>query len=135
MRTKRAVATFFVVAMLAVSAGQAMAETSNYSTSGSIDLTNAPLQNKSVTPFKVTLAADAGGGEWDYGTRAVLGIPVKKEVWSNYNHPKYYHSSSCSIGTTESHSGTQRAGNTAYSSARGGTSDKTHAYWKVEYEK
>ncbi|MDQ0495496.1 lactococcin 972 family bacteriocin [Paenibacillus brasilensis] len=132
MKTKRALVALFAAAMLVVSASQAMAETNSNLTSGSVDLTNAPLQNESVTPFKVTTAVDAGGGQWDYGTSPVFGWGISKQVWSNYNHPKYYHSSSCSIGTTESHSGSQRGGNTAYSSATGERDAKTHAYWKVE---
>jgi hypothetical protein len=136
MAKKRILSTVFVVAMLAVSAGQAMAQSNGEVTSGSVDLTNTPLQNESVTPFRVTPAADTGGGQWDYGTRAIIkDWSVLKQVYSNYNHLKYTHYSSCTIGTTEGHSGPTRKGNTAYSDAIGDTGAETHAYWKVDWEK
>lgn len=125
---KKLISTMFAVAMLVASAGQAMAQSNGEVTSGSVDLTNAPatnvtLSNASVTPFSV----DAGGGTWDYGTRMVG--PWTKKVWSNYNHPTKTHSSSCSIGTASNDSGDTKKGTTSYSSATGSPRDATKAHW------
>ncbi|WP_084654451.1 lactococcin 972 family bacteriocin [Paenibacillus zanthoxyli] len=131
MIKKRILGAVIALAVVAIS-GQAMADSNQAATSGSVDLTNAPVLNASVTPFAVTPASvNTGGGTWDYGTSYVF--PLSKKVYSNYNHPKYIHSSSCSIGTTESHSGDQPVGLTAYSSAQGSIDDATHAYWSAQY--
>jgi lactococcin 972 family bacteriocin len=124
---KRLLSITFATALLAVTAGQAMAQTNGLQTSGSVDLTNSVFTNASVTPFDTS---DTGGGVWDYGT-SLSGL-TKKKVWSNYNHPKKTHSSSCSIGTTSSHSGPTMQGTTAYSSAVGGLTADTHAYWSAQ---
>jgi lactococcin 972 family bacteriocin len=117
--------------LLLAFSGQVMASSSAPVTSGSIDLTNTAPNNANVTPFSVSLAAtSAGGGSWDEGT-SLSGI--HKKVYSNYNHNDYVHSSSCTIGTQSSHSGDTKAGLTSYSSAIGGLSDETHAYWKVNW--
>lgn len=111
--------------------GQAMAETNQIATSGSVDLTNVSVLNASVTPFVVTPADNVGGGVWDYGTSYIF--PAGKQVWSNYNHPQYIHGSSCSIGTLMMRSADQNPGVTAYTSATGGVSEDTHAYWRAQY--
>lgn len=126
MTKKSILSTVFVVALLAVTAGQAMAKSNSEATSGSVDLTNAHVTNASVTPFSV----DTGGGVWDYGTSVTLSL--RKKVWSNYTHPTKTHHSSCSIGTSSNHSGNTKAGTTSYSSAIGGLDDETHAYWGAE---
>lgn len=89
-------------------------------TSGGVE-----ISNEQITPFK---SQNVGGGTWDYGTRIVGS---KKEVYSNYFHPSKSHKSSCSIGSNFSDSGWVSAKKTSYSSARGGYSAKTHAYWDV----
>lgn len=125
MVKKRILGTTMIVAMLALSSGQAIAS-SKVPTSGEIDLTNAPVTNSMLTPFS---SVNVGGGVWDYGTSAV-GLN-QKQVWSNYNHPTLVHSSSCSIGTLMSQSGKTAKGTTSYSSAVGSWGDTTHAYWNT----
>jgi len=118
-------------ALLTAISGHVMANNNEQVTSGSIDLTNTPPGNINVTPFSIAPnSTDAGGGVWDAGTNVGFG---GKEVYSNYNHTKYIHSSSCTIGTHESHSGDIAKGTTSYSSATGGLTEKTHAYWKVNW--
>ena len=120
-----------LAAFLTVSGGQALA--SEVVDGGSVDLTNVitestkQLSNDTVTPF----AVNVGGGQWDYGTSVVWGIPLKKKVYSNYNHPTLVHSASCSIGTTYSNSGQYQPGSMAPSSAVGATDDSTRANWNV----
>lgn len=128
MAKKRILSTIFAVAMLAASAGQAMAQSNSDVASGSIDLTNAsstkaPFSNAAITPF----SEDVGGGNWDYGTS--YESVMTKKVWSNYYHPKKIHSSSCSIGTHHSNSGDTSAGTTSYSSTTGSSADTAKANW------
>ncbi|MBB4826386.1 hypothetical protein HNO89_003645 [Sporosarcina luteola] len=132
---KRGLSTLVAATFLTVSGGQAFAAEEIIPTSGSIDLTNvaeeqstSELTNDMVTPFSVNV----GGGVWDYGTKLIIGIPLKKLVYSNYNHPSKVHSASCSIGTTYNNSGPYPAGSMAPSSAEGKTGDSTRANWKVE---
>jgi hypothetical protein len=106
---------------------QAMASNVKTPSSGSIDLTNAPLTNSLVTPFS---SVNVGGGTWDYGT-SLSGLTQKK-VYSNYLHPTSKHHASCSIGANMSSSGVVAAKTTAFSSAIGGLDDATHAYWGTD---
>ncbi|MBD5134745.1 MAG: lactococcin 972 family bacteriocin [Lachnospiraceae bacterium] len=71
------------------------------------------------------LAANAGGGKWDYGTK-VVGLN-KKLVYSNYYHGTKKHKSSVSIGTTYISSGWVGKGNTSYASATGSWTAQTQA--------
>lgn len=132
---KKGISGLALAALLtvSVSGGQVFAAEKGNAKGGSVDLTNVitestEITNEMVTPFT---AVNVGGGQWDYGTSVVWGIPLKKKVYSNYNHPSLVHSASCSIGTTYSNSGKYNAGSMAPSSAIGATGDSTRANWNV----
>ena len=80
---RKGISGLVLAAFLTVSGGQALA--SEVVDGGSVDLTNVitestkKLSNDTVTPF----AVNVGGGLWDYGTSVVIGIPLKKKVYSN----------------------------------------------------
>ncbi|MGK0469492.1 lactococcin 972 family bacteriocin [Clostridium sp.] len=108
---------------------QAMAAPSKMATSGSIDLTNAPI-NSGITPFT---SVSVGGGTWNYGTSLVPKfLHFDKKVYSNYLHATKKHHSSCSIGGLFSTSGVTAAKSMSASSAVGKTGDATVANWDVD---
>lgn len=128
MINKRTLKTMAIVTMLTLAFGtQAMAASSEMPTSGSVDLTNAPMTDSMRT---LRSSENVGGGSWDYGT-GIAGWE-KKKVWSNYMHPDKKHHASCSIGANLNKSGTVNAGKTAFSSATGKSDAKTHAYWGID---
>ena len=128
---KKGLTGLALAALLIASGGQALAAEVDETNGGSVDLTNVITQSTEITNDMVTpfAAVNVGGGLWDYGTSVVLGIPLKKKVYSNYNHPSLVHSASCSIGTTYSNSGRYQPGSMAPSSAIGATGDSTRANW------
>lgn len=69
----------------------------NVSAVGKSGFVNVDEKQNEVSIFK---SEKVEGGVWEYGTKTnrPLFKPNTKEVWSNYWHPDYYHSSAAQLG-------------------------------------